>query len=378
MIPVNEPLISKNASKYVLDCLKTGWISSAGKYIDKFEESFAKYIGVRYAVTTTSGTTALHLALASIGIKPDDEVILPDLTIISCALAVNYLKATPVLVDVDKETGNIDTEKLEEKITKKTKAIIVVHLYGHPARMDNILKIANKHSLLVVEDAAEAHGAEIRLPTKTKNDLSWKKVGSIGDIGCFSFYANKLITTGEGGMLVTNNQKIYQKAQRLKDLAHSSARRFYHREIGYNFRMTNIQAALGLAQLEQAETYVIKKRTIARMYTEGLSGVSCLELPTEMSWAKNVFWMYAPRIKKGSQVNKKKFCNLLKKNGIETRDYFIPLHKQPALRNLGLFKNEKYPISDDLSKRGFYIPSGLALTNKQIKYVINTIKKIVK
>lgn len=378
MIPVNEPLISKNASKYVLDCLKTGWISSAGKYIDKFEEAFAKYIGVRYAVTTTSGTTALHLALASIGIKPGDEVILPDLTIISCALAVTYLGATPVLVDVDKETGNIDPEKIEEKITKKTKAIIVVHLYGHPAQMDKILKIANKHSLLVVEDAAEAHGAEIRMSGKNKKDLFWKKVGSIGDVGCFSFYANKLITTGEGGMLVTNNQKIYRKAKRLKDLAHSPARRFYHQEIGYNFRMTNIQAALGLAQLEQAETYVIKKRTIAYMYTKGLSGVSCLELPTEMPWTKNVFWMYAPRIKRGSQVTKKQLCDLLKKNGIETRDYFVPLHRQPALRNLGLFKNEKYPVSDDLSNRGFYIPSGLALIDSQIKYVINTIKKIAK
>ena len=179
-------------------------------------------------------------------------------------------------------------------------------------------------------------------------------------------------------MLVTNNQKIYQKAKRLKDLAHSSQRRFYHQEIGYNYRMTNIQAALGYAQLEEIETYVIKKRTIAHMYTKGLSGVSCLELPTEMPWTKNVFWMYAPRIKRGSQVTKRQLCDLLKKNGIETRDYFVPLHRQPALRNLGLFKNEKYPVSDDWSNRGFYIPSGLALTDSQIKYVINTIKKIAK
>lgn len=365
MIPVNEPLIAKNAQKYVLNCIKTVWISSAGEYIQKFEHKFADFLGVRYATTTTNGTASLHLSLAALGIKKGDEVIIPDLTIISCALAVVYTGATPVLVDVDKETGNIDPAKIEEKITKRTKAIMAVHLYGNPADMDPILRLAKKYRLTVIEDAAEAHGAEYK----------GKKVGSIGDIGCFSFYGNKIVTTGEGGMLVTNNKKIYEKAKLLKDLAHSPKRRFLHNEIGFNYRMTNLQAALGLAQLEEIENYIQKKRRMAMLYSKGLADVPDIELPKEYSWQKSVYWMYTLKVKKQSRIAKDEVRRRLASLGVDTRDFFYPLHQQPALRALGLFKTERYPVSTDLSKRGFYIPSGLALTDRQIQTVIKAIRK---
>ncbi|MFA6570657.1 MAG: DegT/DnrJ/EryC1/StrS family aminotransferase [Bacteroidota bacterium] len=365
MIPVNEPLISPLAKKYILDCLKTGWVSSAGKYITEFENKFAAYIGTKYGVTTTNGTSALHLALVTLGIKEGDEVIIPDLTIISCALAVVYCGAKPVLVDVDQSTGNISPELIEERITKRTKAIMVVHLYGHPADMDPITTIARKYKIPVVEDAAESHGATY------KNT----KVGSIGDIGCFSFYGNKIVTTGEGGMLITNNKKYYERAKILKDLAHSRNKRFLHKELGYNYRMTNIQAALGLAQLAYIEKYIKIKRLMAKQYEIGLTTVTSLELPVELDWAKSVYWMYAIRLK-GKYGNKRdQFCMLLRTYGIDTRNFFIPLHLQPVLRKRGLFKDEKYPVSASLSNRGFYLPSGLAITRDQIDRVINAIKK---
>lgn len=367
MIPVNEPLIAKNAEKYVTDCIKTGWISSAGEYIQKFEQSFADFLGVKYATTTTNGTASLHLALAALGIKKGDEVIIPNLTIISCALAVIYTGATPVLVDVEEESGNIDPTKIEGKITKRTKAIMVVHLYGHPVDMNPILSLAKKYKLTVIEDAAEAHGAEYKD----------KKIGGIGDIGCFSFYANKIVTTGEGGMVVTNNQKLYEKAKLLKDLAHSPKRRFIHEEIGFNYRMTNLQAALGLAQLEEVKKYIEKKRWIASVYNKELSKIPNIEIPHEYPWAKSVYWMYALKTKKESPTTKNKLRKRLSTLGVDTRDFFYPLHQQPALRRLGLFKGERYPISTDLSTRGFYIPSGLALTERQIQTVINAIRKAI-
>lgn len=376
MIPVNEPKIAKNARKYILDCIRTGWVSSAGSYISRFETEFARYLGVKYAVTTSSGTTALHLALASIGVGPQDEVIVPDLTIISCAFAAMYLGANPVLVDVDPKIGNIDPKKIEEKITKKTKAIMVVHLYGHPCDIKPIIKIAKKHKLLLVEDAAEAHGAEyLSIISNLKNKQKWEKVGSFGDAACFSFYGNKIVTSGEGGMVVTNNKKIYERAIFLKDLAHSKKRRFLHEEMGYNFRLTNLQAALGLAQLEEIDKYIDKKRHIAQMYNAGLQNIEYLELPVEMPWAKNVYWMFAPLIKNNTIINREKFCEELRKLGVDTRTYFIPLHSQPVLKKFGLEKGE-YPVSSDLAQRGFYLPSGLAITEKQIKKVISSIKDI--
>lgn len=367
MIPVNSPLIAKNAKKYVLDCVNSGWVSSAGAYIEKFEEKFSEFLGVKYSVTTTNGTSALHLAIASLNIGKGDEVIVPDLTIISCALAVIYTGATPIFVDVEKTTGNIDPKKIEEKITKRTKAIMVVHLYGHPADMDPILSLAKKYNLKVIEDAAEAHGAEYK----------GKKVGGLGDIGCFSFYANKIITTGEGGMVVTNDKALYEKANLLKDLAHSKKRRFMHDEIGFNYRMTNMQAALGLAELEEAETYIQKKRKMAEQYIKGLKEVIEVELPKELDYAKSIYWMFPLLVSRKSPIDRNQFRSKLKELGVDTRDFFYPLHEQPILKKLGFGKGN-YPVSSDLSKRGFYIPSGLALLDKEIFYVIEVIKKVVK
>ena len=367
MIPVNEPLIAPNAKKYVTDCLDTGWISSSGKYLDKFETAFAAYLGVKYATTTTNGTTALHLALAALGLGHGDEIIIPDLTIISCGLAALYVGATPVVVDVDPTTGNIDPTKIEKAITKRTRAIMVVHLYGHPADMDPILTIAKRHHLAVVEDAAEAHGALYR----------GKKVGSFGDVACFSFYGNKIVTTGEGGMVVTNNQKLYERAKLLKDLAHSPKRRFYHEEVGFNFRMTNMQAALGLAQLEEIERYIDIKLRMAKQYNDQLASITSLILPSQAPWARSVYWMYSVLVSKTSPVDRDSIRARLKEEGIDTRDHFVPLHRQPVFRKLGLFKKASCPVSDDLSRRGFYLPSGLAITDKQITTVTTTLKRLL-
>ncbi len=367
MIPVNEPLIAPHALTYISDCIKTGWISSSGPYLEKFEHAFATYIGSRFATTTTNGTTALHLALAALGITDKDEVIVPDLTIISCALAPIYLGAIPVFADVNPRTGTIDPSKLESLITKKTKAIMVVHLYGHPADMDPIMSIAKKHHLFVIEDAAEAHGAIYK----------GKKVGSIGDIGVFSFYGNKIITTGEGGMVISNNEAIIEKARLLKDLAHSPTRRFFHEEIGFNFRMTNMQAALGLAQLEEIDTYIRKKIQMAIRYTELLSDIPYLELPIQEIWATSVYWMYAVRVTQSSPLSRDELRNALLQKGVDTRAFFIPLHKQPVCRNYIHTIDTEYLVSNDLSNRGFYLPSGLAITEEQIKTVSHALKQVL-
>jgi perosamine synthetase len=373
MIPVNEPLIASHAKKYVIDCLDSGWISSSGTYLEKFEEAFASYLGVRYATTTTNGTTALHLALAALRLGPGDEIIIPDLTIVSCGLAALYVGATPVVADVDPVLGTIDPAGIERAITKRTRAIMVVHLWGHPANMDPILEIAKRHHLAVVEDAAEAHGAMYLSAQAGKG----KRVGGIGDIGCFSFYGNKIVTTGEGGMVVTNNTKLYERAKLLKNLAHSPQRRFYHEEVGFNFRMTNLQAALGLAQLEEIDRYIRIKQHMAHAYQTQLSSISSLILPSEASWATSVWWMYAVLVSKTSPLNRDTVRAKLKEAGIDTRDYFIPLHRQPVFTKLGLFKGASCPVSDDLSRRGFYLPSGLAITDKQIRTVTTTLKRLL-
>lgn len=369
MIPVNEPLIADNAFKYVNDCLKTGWISSAGKYIDLFENKFAKFCGCKYGLTCSNGTAALHLALETLGIGPNDEVIIPTLTMIATAFAVCYTGAKPVLIDSDKDTYNINCKLIEGKITSKTKAIIPVHLYGHPVDMDPLIKIAKKHHLYVIEDAAEIHGGRYK----------GKPAGSLGDIGCFSFYANKIITTGEGGMIVTNNKKIFERAKLIKDLAHSPKKRFLHTRIAYNYRLTNLQAALGLAQLEQVKKYIKIKRLMAKKYFQGLKDIKGLVLPIEKDYAYNVYWMYAILIKeKEFGCDAQTLRNKLLNEGVDTRAFFIPMHQQPALLKRNLFKGQRYPVAQRLSLEGLYLPSGLAIKNSQIDIVIRKIKKISK
>lgn len=368
MIPVNRPIIAKNALKYVSGCVKTGWVSSSGQYVQLFEEKFAKFLGVKYALTTTSGTTALHLALATLGIGPGDEVILPTLTMAACPMSILYTGATPVLVDSEPETYNLDINKIEGKITKKTRVIMVVHLYGHPVDMWPVLQIAKKYKLKIIEDCAEAHGATYQ----------GKKVGTFGEVNCFSFYANKIITTGEGGMIVTNHKRLYEKAKALKELAHSPKKRFLHTQVGFNYRLTNLQAALGVAQLEEVKKYLKIKRKMAQSYNSSLKNIKGLRLPMEKEWAKNVYWMYAVLVEKGFPLTRDQFVEALKKQGVETRNFFIPMHQQPAFKKLGLFKRERYPVAERLSKQGLYLPSGLGNTEAEIKKVCQVIKKIVK
>lgn len=366
MIPVCVPFIGEKELKYVIDCIKTNWISSKGKYVEEFENKFAEYCGCKYGVSTTSGTTALHLALVSLGIGKGNEVIVPAFTMISPVFAVVYCGARPVLVDAEPNTWNIDISKVEEKITEKTKAIIPVHIYGHPCDMHPLLKIAEKHNLYVVEDAAEAHGAEYK----------GKKVGGIGDVGCFSFYANKIITTGEGGMIVTNNEEIAERAQSLKDLAFSKERRFLHTDLGFNYRMTNVQAAIGLAQLERIDELVERRRNNAYLYNSLLKDIKGIRSPIEKEWAKNVYWMYSILIEDRFGMNRDDLMKRLENKGIETRTFFIPMHRQPVFKETKVFKNENYPIAEELSRKGMYLSSSTGLMREQIEYICNTIKMI--
>lgn len=365
-IPVCEPSIGDDELVLVTEAVKSGWVSSRGRFIEEFEHLFSNYCGTKYGVAVSSGTAALHLALACLDIKKGDEVIIPSLTMIATAYAPMYLGAKPVPVDSEKRTWNIDPDKIEEKISDKTKAIVVVHIYGHPCDMDPILEIAEKHGLYVVEDAAEAHGAEYK----------GRKTGGLGHIGCFSFYANKIITTGEGGMIVTNDQEIAEKAKMLRDMAFEKDRRFWHRYLGYNYRMTNLQAALGVAQMKKIDEFVEVRRRCAQLYNELLSDVEGITTPPEEKWAKNVYWMYSVLIEKEFGLNRDKFMEvLLQKYGIETRTFFYPIHTQPIyLEKYG--PSDPCPVADELSQKGVNLPSGNKLTEETIEYVVRAIKAI--
>ena len=369
MIPVNEPLLGREELANVVNCVETGWISSKGKFIEKFEDKFARACGVKYGVSTMNGTTALHLALSALDIKKGDEVIMPTFTMIATAYAVLYLGAKPVFVDSEERTWNMDVSKVEKAITRRTKAILPVHIYGHPVDMDPLLKLAKKYKLYVVEDAAEAHGAEYK----------GKKCGSLGDIGCFSFYGNKIITTGEGGMVVTNNKKLAKRAQLLKDLAHSPGKRFLHTDLAFNYRMTNMQAAVGLAQTEKLSQFIRKKQWIAETYKKNLEGVRGLSLPVEEKWAKNVYWMYSVLVESSFGITRDKLMEELLKEGVGTRAFFVPMHRQPIIKDYcKINKNKKYPVADYISKRGLYLPTGLALKESDILTVCRKLKKVQK
>lgn len=363
IIPVCEPLLIGNEKKYILDCLKTNWISSAGSYIPRFERAFSRYCGLKYGVACSSGTASLHLALVACGITKGDEVIIPTFTMIATANAVTYTGAKVVLVDAEPRTYNIDVYRIEEKITSRTKAIIVVHTYGHPADMDKILDIAKRYKLYVIEDAAEAHGAEYKD----------RRVGSLGDVGCFSFYGNKIITTGEGGMIVTNNRKIAQKATYLRDHAFSKERHFWHKELGFNYRMTNLQAAVGLAQTERITEFVKNKINIAKYYNSLLKDIKGITLPPHTTAIKNIYWVYAVLIEKNFGITRDRFRQKLAEKGIETRTFFIPIHLQPIYYK---DNQDKFPVAEELCRKGLYLPSALTLKKNEIKYITDTILKI--
>lgn len=365
-IPVCEPFIGMQECKNVVDCLRTNWISSKGGYIEKFEKNFAHFCGVKYAVSATSGTAALHLALLALNIKNGDEVIVPTFTMAATIFSILYVGAKPVLVDCEPDTFNIDPKKAEALITNKTKAVLAVHLYGHPCEMDCLLDIARKYGIFLIEDAAEAHGAEYK----------GRKMGAFGIVSAFSFYANKIITTGEGGMVVTDNKKLAERCTILKDMAFSPKRRFLHFYIGYNYRMTNIQAAIGVAQLAKINELIEKRRNNALYYNKYLKGVGGITLPVERSGIKNVYWMYGILIDRSFRLKKDALREELKQKGIETRDFFIPTHRQPFFKKLGIKSNNDFPVSDDISRRGFYLPSGTGLRKSEIRYVADIVKNI--
>jgi perosamine synthetase len=363
IIPVCEPTLSGKEKEYVLDCLESNWISSAGKYIPAFEEKFAAECGCKYGVACANGTVALHLGLAALGLEPGDEVILPTFTMIATINAVTYTGATPVLIDSEPVTWNMDVEQLAAKITPKTKAIIPVHTYGHPVDMEPLMELAERHGLFVIEDAAEAHGAEYK----------GRRAGGLGHAAGFSFYANKIITTGEGGMITTNNSKFASLTQNLRDHAFSSERHFWHKYVGFNYRMTNMQAAVGLAQTEQMSDFIESRRRNAALYTELLKEIPGIVTPPEASWAKNVFWMYSILVADEFGLTRDGLRTYLARHGIETRTFFIPMHLQPIY--FDAFKGQRYPIAEMLCQRGFYLPSASSLTVQQIKYIAGIVQQ---
>jgi perosamine synthetase len=365
VIPVNAPLITKESKALVAKALEEGWISSAGPYVEQFEKEFAKYLGVKHAVSVNTGTAALHIALLAAGVGEGDEVIVPAFTMAASWMAVMYTGAKPIFVDVEPDIYTLDPKLVETAITSKTKAIMSVHIYGHSADMDPIMAVAKKHNLKVIEDAAESHGATYK----------GRLTGSIGDINAFSFYANKIITTGEGGMVTTDSDEMADIARRMKDLAHSESKRFIHDALGYNYRMTSMQAALGIGSLHGISSSLARKRSMAELYTKQLSKIPGLTLPVVRDWATHVYWMYAILVDEQKfGMSKDEFRATLYTKGIDTRDFFYAPIDQPLLQGLSLQVHS--PVTEHIAKTGLYLPSGLAITNDQIRTVCETIKSL--
>jgi perosamine synthetase len=359
MIPVNSPLLTGNEKKYLNECIDTGWISSEGPFVSRFEDGVAKYIGRKYATACSSGSAAINIAVRALELKKGDEVIMPTFTIISCAqfLVTNGIK--PVLIDSSYDTLNMKVEDIEAKITSKTKAIMIVHIFGLTVDVDPVIDIAKKYNLKIIEDAAEMFGQEYKK----------QKCGKFGDVSIFSFYSNKHITTGEGGMVLTDDKYLDSRAKSLRNLCFTSDR-FVHNELGYNYRMTNVQAAIGVAQLEQIDFIETKKRWIGDKYNKLLENLENINLPLiKTDYCKNIYWVYAITLKDNYLKTAKQVMSELKDKNIGTRPFFYPMHKQPIFNKMGLFLNDKLPNSEKLYQRGLYIPSGLALTETQINEV---------
>jgi perosamine synthetase len=359
-IPIYEPWLGELEEAYVLDAVRSGWISSLGKYVTEFEERFADFCGTRHAVSVSNGTTALHLALHALGVGPGDEVIVPALTFIASANAVSYTGATPIFADVDPESWCIHPESVAGRITTRTKAIMPVHLYGHPADMDGINELAGAYNLVVVEDAAEAHGAAIR----------GQRAGSLGRIGSFSFYANKTITTGEGGMLTTDDDALAARCRLLRDHAMPPTRRYWHDEIGFNYRMTNLQAAVGAAQMERIDEFIRRKRQIARWYAEGLAHVPGITLPVERPGCTNIYWMVSILVDPPFPLGRDEMIPALRAEGIDSRPFFHPMDTLPPYR-----QEPPQPVSLSLSQRGLNLPSSPSLSQDQVGYVCEVIQR---
>jgi perosamine synthetase len=369
MIPVNRPVLDGNEQKYLTECIETGWISSEGSFVKALEVKFAQLMGCRHGVAVCNGSLAIDLALAGLRIGPGDEVILPTFTIISCAAAVVRAGAVPVVVDSAADTWNIDPALIGAKVTARTKAIMPVHIYGLPVDMDPVLEIAKEYGLFVVEDAAEQHG-------QTYNG---RPVGSFGDAATVSFYPNKHVTTGEGGMVLTNNAELAERCRRLRNLAFDVERRYIHEELGWNLRMSNLQAAVGVAQLERIDEFLRKKRLIGRWYQERLGGHPLLQLPVaRTSYADNLYWVFGVVLGERVPFDAVEAITRLRAKGVDARHFFWPMHEQPALRKLGYFAEERCPVSERLGRRGLFLPSGIGTTREEVDRSAETLMEILK
>lgn len=367
-IPVNTPLLDGNEKKYLIECIESGWISSEGPYVSQFEEKFAARVGRKYGIAVSNGSVALDATVVALGIGAGDEVILPTFTIISCAAAIVRAGAIPVVVDSDPVTWNMDVNQIEGKITPRTKAIMVVHIYGLPVDMDPILTLANKYGLKIIEDAAEMHGQTYK----------GRPCGSYGDLSTFSFYPNKHITTGEGGMIVTDDPALAEKCRSLRNLCFQAKKRFIHEEIGWNFRFTNLQAALGLAQLETLDAHIQRKRAMGANYTALLKDIPDIQLPlAKTAYADNIYWIFGIVLGDSYPLNADEVARRLGVKKIGTRPFFWPMHEQPVFQKMGLFKEVRCPVAECIARRGFYVPSGLALTEPEMETVAKTLIEVL-
>lgn len=367
-IPVNTPLLDGNEKKYIDECIDTGWISSEGPFVKRFESEMAAYVGRKYGVAMANGTAALEAAMQALNLEEGSEVILPSFTIISCAQAITKAGLIPVPVDSKMDTWNMDVSDIKAKITSKTRAIMVVHIYGLPCEMDEILAIAKEHNLKIIEDAAEMHGQTYR----------GRKCGSFGDISIFSFYPNKHVTCGEGGMALTDDEELDSRLRLARNLFFRPERRYVHDEIGSNFRMTNMQAAIGCAQLETLDKHVEKKREIGRFYTDAFKDIPDLILPmAKTDYAENIYWVYGIVLGDSYSMDNLEACAKLKELGIGTRTFFYPIHEQPVFVKKGMFKDIKCPNAERLARKGFYIPSGLGINLDEMETVAASVRKIL-
>lgn len=370
MIPVNQPLLDGNEKRYLIECIDSGWISSEGPFVKAFEEKFAARIGRKHAITVTNGTAALDAAIEALGIGPGDEVIMPSFTIISCITQIVRNGAKPVLVDSDPCTWNMDVTKIEQKISPRTKAIMAVHIYGLPVDMDPLLALARKHNLKVLEDAAQMHGQTYK----------GRACGSFGDLSTFSFYPNKHITTGEGGMIVTDSDDLAEQCRSLRNLCFKPESRFVHDRLGWNLRMTSMQAALGLAQLERLDEFVARKRRMGLMYQEMLADVIGVQLPLKATeYADNIYWVFGLVLNESLGLTAADAVRRLAEQGVGCRPFFCPMHQQPVLLRMGVIdKSDRCPVAERLYEHGFYIPSGMALTDREITTVAGKVRDLLK
>ena len=367
-VPVSKPLLDKEEQTRVIDAITSGNISSfQGGYIVEYEKKFSEFVGTKHAIAVSSGTAALHLAVLALGLKEGDEIIVPTMTMMSSIFAPLYERLVPVPIDIDEKTYNMDVNLIEAKITPKTKAIMVVHLYGHPVDMDPIMELAKKYNLFVIEDAAEAHGAK----------YNGKMVGGIGHIGCFSSYANKIITTGEGGMVTTDNDEYAEKIRNIKSLSFGKVHKLMHQSIGYNYRLTNLQAAIGVGQLTKAYDIIARKRMMAEYYLQNLKDIEDIILPFEAPYAFSVFWMFHVVLKGKLTGKRDQFIKLLKERGVETREDFVPYHEQKLFIDMGLVKENACPLASKYAKDGLYLPSGTDITEEELKYVSEMVHEVV-